>query len=88
MTEIYLRKGAQALVPEDDHSAEVLSKIKPGQVVRANIKRSRNPQHHKLFFAMLGKVQPNTEYATVDDLLDVVKLGCRHFDVVILPTGS
>lgn len=53
--EIYLAKAAGGfLVPVDQQSTEALAKLKAGQGVKVTIKRVRNLQHLRKFFALLN----------------------------------
>ncbi len=55
MTEALLRKiQGGALIPADDESAEALTRIKAGDMVRVKWSRPRNVKFHRKFFAMLG----------------------------------
>lgn len=55
MTEIVLTKAASGvLVPVDQQGIDYLSKLKLGAGVSVEIKRHRNPGHHRKFFALLN----------------------------------
>ena len=55
MTAIVLTKAAGgALVPIDQQAIDFLSKLKTGAGVTVEIKRHRNPAHHRKFFALLN----------------------------------
>lgn len=80
MSALLLRKTMNGrLEPIDDMGREALSKIGKGEILRAEIKRPRNVDHHRKFFAMLQIVYQNQEhYQSTDDLLDVLKLRVGH----------
>ena len=46
-----LKQPGGVLSPADDIAAEYLTKLKTGEVYPVEIKRSRNPHHHKKVFA-------------------------------------
>lgn len=79
----YFRKHLSSLVPSEEKAEEMLSKIKHGDYVLVEVKRQRNPFHHRKFFALLNLVFKNQEhYQSVDDLLDVFKLRVGHAKVI------
>lgn len=86
--EAYFIRQKGALVPSDEAAVEVMRSIKMGETVRVEITRPRNPQHHRLFFALLHVVQPNTSYRSIDELLAVIKLGIGHVDLAVTPSGE
>lgn len=55
MSELALIKTATGvMIPATTQDADFLSKIKTGQVIRAEFKRMRNYRFHKKFFALLN----------------------------------
>lgn len=55
MTAIVLTKAAGgALIPVDQQALDFLAKLKTGAGVTVEIKRHRNPGHHRKFFALLN----------------------------------
>lgn len=55
MTSIVLTKSiGGALVPIDQQAIDYLTKLKTGAGVTVEIKRHRNPAHHRKFFALLN----------------------------------
>lgn len=55
MTALVLTKAAGgALVPIDQQAVEFISKLKTGAGVTVEIKRHRNPGHHRKYFALLN----------------------------------
>jgi hypothetical protein len=71
------RAGERGLFAVDEEGLELLGALKPLRDVKVEIKRSRNPQHHRLFFAILKFVQmhcPLFEGRSIDSIKDAVKL--------------
>jgi hypothetical protein len=56
MSELYLRRTLAGLAATDEAGVEALRKIKQGDIVRCEVTRPRNIQHHRRFFAMLNTV--------------------------------
>ena len=57
------------LRPIDDEGRECLQKIGIGDIVRVDITRPRNIDHHRKFFAMLQIILHNQEhYQSIDEL--------------------
>lgn len=54
MGEFYMRKMGGALVPADDQAAEALQRFRAGDPVKVTVKRPRNYEFHKKFFALLN----------------------------------
>lgn len=55
MTQIVMMKVAGGtLVPADPQAVEFLAKLRIGAGVTVDIKRQRNPGHHRKFFALLN----------------------------------
>ena len=75
------------LFPSLDEDAEIINKIKRGDVVQYEIKKPRNAKFHRKYFAMLQVVTDNTDYNT-DQLLLMIKLRMGHFDSFITPGGK
>lgn len=77
MARIFAQKHLHSLRPVDDAGAEVLRKIKQGEIVTVDIKKPRNIRHHRMFFALMNIVFENTErdtYPTLDDVVGAVKI--------------
>lgn len=76
MAKLVLRKTLNGrLEPTDEIAREVLSKIGVGDLVMVEIRRARNIQHHRKFYALMALVFQNQErYTNLDELVDVVKV--------------
>jgi len=60
--ELYLRKLENGtFAPLHDSDFEIAKKFKPGQDVRADLKKPRNYEFHKKFFALLNLGFQNTK---------------------------
>lgn len=74
------RKGL--LAAEDSYSHEMLARIPDGTPVKVKVTVPRNIKHHRKFFALLNLVfdsQPEPKmFATVDGLLDALKIATGH----------
>lgn len=82
MVMLFLRRVDDRLMPADIEAAEAIGKMKHGEVVRADIRRTRNLKHHRKLFALLRVVfdaQPEPhEFLTKGDLLDALKIAVGH----------
>lgn len=80
---VMLRKHAGALKAADDASAETLAGIKMGEVVSCELKRPRNLQMLRLFWALMQKVAENqTHYADAEQVCAAFKIATGHCDYV------
>lgn len=79
MKSILMKRG-NSLIPTDDEGSDMLAKIKDGAQVIVEVKRSRNPQHHRLYFALVRLVFANlpeamaARYPTQDILHNALKV--------------
>ena len=76
------------LTPATDEAEAWLRKIKPGDVIDVDVVRPRSQSFHRLFFAMLKIVSDNMDNCSIDNLLDVIKLGIGHTRIIELPGGA
>lgn len=83
------RKTLRGLEPASREATDLLTKLKHGQVVMADVKRPRNVQHHRKLFALLNLVVDNQEhYQTAEHLLAALKCATGHADEYPLKDGS
>ena len=86
---LHLKKTKQGFVPADEDSVKVFNKLKVGDEIYADYKKTRNYKNHKRFFSMLQAVVHNSEhYKSVDNLLDIVKLKTGYFEIVVSHDGK
>ena len=79
--EVLLVREKSKLAAADPISAEIIANIKLRETVTASIRRPRNPKHHRKLWALLSVVFENqTAFATVEDLLNAIKLATGLFD--------
>lgn len=77
------------LVPSDEAAAAICAKLKPRQIVRAEIVRLRSPEQHRLFFALMNVAfEQQSYYATLEDFVGAVKCALGHCHVTVLPDGN
>lgn len=80
------RAGERGLFPVDDEAGDVLSKTKLGTDVTADVKRRRNPRHHRLFFAIIKFLSEHSqqfEQVPIEKIKTAVKLAVGHVDTFI-----
>ena len=86
---ILVAKKLRGLYPVDESGEAVLHKIGQGEIVAIELKRERNIQHHRKFFAMLNIILENQDtYKSLDDLLAVCKIRIGHCRTVQTKSGE
>lgn len=86
-------RSLAGLVPDDDRTREALGKIRMGELVRVDMKRTRNGKHHRLFWALMTLVYQNLPedtaalYRNVDQFVAAVKIAAGHYEEVTTPGG-
>lgn len=76
---LFFRKDLGALRPANDAAEQAMSKVKHGTEVRVEMRRPRNLQHHKKFWALASIVADNQEhYASAEHLVDALKVATGH----------
>lgn len=90
MSVVYLRKVAQGFVPESDKDWAAAKRFKLGEVIKAEVTKPRNYQHHKKLMALCQLIAENSEvYDTVEKALTGLKIATGHVDFVPHPgTGE
>lgn len=84
--DVLLIREKIGLVAADPASAEIVQAMRLGEVVTATIRRTRNPRFHRLFYGLLNLVFENqNRYATLEQLLDAVKLNIGYYDLATIP---
>ena len=82
----YPFRGAH-LRPYADEGVAWIRRMNPGDIIEVDVVRPRSQQHHRLFFAMLKIVSDNLDNCSVDNLLDIIKIGIGHTKIVKMPDG-
>ena len=89
MTKFIARKRLGSLFPVDQIGEDCLRKIKTDDLVQVEVRRPRNIQHHRKFFALLVLVHENqSRYASVEELLDAIKVHVGHCETMFLRDGT
>ena len=84
-----LKKIAGGLVPSLPVDEEILAKWKFGSVLECEVKKPRNGQFHRKFFALMNVVYMNQDrYDILDDLLVEIKLKTGHYHEHITMKGE
>jgi hypothetical protein len=74
---IYLRVEKGALVPANEIERERLRKkgYQVGDILRAELRKPRNPRHHRLVMGLIAKLVENFDgLQTVDQALTIIKI--------------
>lgn len=90
MTRFLARKHLGSLRPVDEAGEEALRKIGQDDVVRVEVRKLRNPSHHRLFWVLMSLVwqqMDHDEYPTVEDLVARVKIATGHRKRIELGNG-
>lgn len=83
------RKELGKLVPVDVAGQEALRDVKQGSLVSVEIKRPRNVQHHRLYWALVSLVWENQErYPSAEDLHAAIKIAAGIRTQIELPNGT
>lgn len=86
---VQLIKTREGLSADSAHDDELLEKLRPGDVVSADIKRSRNPAFHRKAFAMLQDVFHNQDhFADFDKFREWLQIKAGIVDTTIGPDGQ
>jgi len=90
MSRFLVAKVLGSLRPVDEAGEEVLSHLAHGEIIEITMRRPRNVQHHRLFFALMSLVWQqldHTEYPTVEDLVTRMKIATGHRDRIEFAGG-
>lgn len=89
MTSILVTKHLGGLRPVDEAGQQALRRLRHGEVVRVDIARPRNVQHHRLFWALLTLVSDNSRhYDTPEQVLTALKIALGHVDPIVGHDGK
>lgn len=86
--QVLMRRHLGALRPIDKVGEAALAEIGQSEVVRVEVRRVRNVQHHRKFFALLNAVFPHQQvYPTLDAFRAALSVALGHGEQVKLPDG-
>lgn len=91
MAKFLAQKHLGSLRPADEAGNDALRKVANGELVSIEIKRPRNLNHHRLFWALMSIVWDNMDherYPTVEDLTAAVKISAGLRTRIELPNGE
>ncbi len=89
MTKAVFQKTLGGLRPTDDDGEAIMAGIKIGALVMIEVRKSRNLQHHRLFFALVKIVFDNQDhYESKEHLLTALKVAIGHCDTIIAKDGN
>lgn len=83
---VMLLKTLSGLAPADEEAREALKRFRVGETLSAEIRKPRNVQFHRKFFALVGLVFENLpedleqKYRSTEELLTEIKFQVGHFD--------
>ena len=81
-------KHLGALRPADDDADTILSKLKDGDLVKAEIKVPRNLAHHRKFWKLMSIVYENqTYYQSPEHVCTAFKVATGHCDYLQTQRG-
>lgn len=87
--ELIMQRSSLGLSPVDQIGIEAINKIPFGKEVKAKITQPRNAKFHRLFFGLLNLVYGSQDkYATLEGLLDAVKIAIGHCDELVTLDGK
>ena len=80
--DVFVMRDGTRLAAADAISADAILKAENNQVFSVTLHRPRNGKHHRKLFALLKIVFDNQEtFATLEALLDALKMATGLFDV-------
>ena len=83
MASLLVVKKLSALYAVDEAGETAMRSIGQGEIVEITLRRPRNVQHHRLFWALMGLTWENLShdtYPAVDVVVVEVKVGTGHYD--------
>lgn len=86
---LFKRSLNMSLCPTDQEGIDALKKLKIGEEVWCEIKKARNPKHHRQYFALLHLVFENQErYRHFEHFRKAVQVAAGHVDELITLEGE
>lgn len=83
MTKAVFRKRGATLVPVDDEGRELLHKLKDDRDVMVEVRRARNPRHHRLYWALVNFVKLHAVNSDGEALFENADLEIIHTAIKI-----
>ncbi len=88
MAEILMQRHLNAFRPIDAEGLDYLATVKPGETLRADMKRMRNPRQHRLYWAAVNLCfQHQERYPTRAQLHAAIKCWLGYCDEFEGPNG-
>ena len=89
MASFLMAKKLRGLYAIDEAGESAMRSIGQGEIISVEVKRPRNVQFHRKFFAMLSIILANQDYyKSIDDLLDVCKIRTGHCRTIVTRDGE
>lgn len=85
---VWMRRTPTGLEANNPEAQAALAKIGVGERVLVKLHRSRNAQHHRMFWAVLSHVAQATHFETPERLLAALKLALGRYDLMTMPNGK
>lgn len=86
MTAILLARHLSSLRPVDEAGETLLQGLRQGEIVRAEIRRPRNVQHHRWLWALATIVAQNsTVWRNSEDVVTALKFATGHVTTFRIP---
>ena len=87
-THVFLKRGG-ALWPTDERDQAALAKVRDGDLVSVEVKRSRNLKQLRLYWKLIDLLYDNQErYASPETLSDAFKICAGLCETFVLPSGQ
>lgn len=78
---LFVKRVGNVLVADGADCADALRTLPAGKLLTAEIKQSRNIQHHRLFFALCKRIGDGVG-VDADNIATVFKLATGHYTLV------
>lgn len=89
MAQMFLKRTLRGFEPADEAALNLMRKYKTGDIYKAEVKKPRSYQHHKLAFALLNLTFANQErYAGFEPFRKAVALAAGHFEELTTLDGE
>lgn len=88
-TDLIMRRGLSGLMPATAQAEEAIRELPIGADFKVTVKRGRNIQHHKLYWALVSLIHQNqSRYMTVENVSDALKIMVGHCEMMQLRNGQ